>query len=43
VLAMAKWISGEMDAVLSSTFKTQKLSHEVPYWKNGEQGFWYAN
>jgi len=38
---MAKWISGEMDAVLSSTFEIQKYSHGVPYWENGEQGFWH--
>ncbi len=33
---MARWISGEMDAMLSGAFKIQKHSHEVPYWKNGE-------
>jgi len=36
-ITMAEWISGEMDAVLSSTFETQKHSHEVPYWKMGSK------
>ncbi len=39
--SMAKWISGEMDAVLSGKSEIQKHSCEVPYWKNGEQCFWH--
>jgi len=35
---IAKWISGEMDAVL---FEIQKHLCEVPCWKNREQGFWH--
>jgi len=40
---MAKWVSGEMDAVLSGTYEIQKHSSKVPCWKNGEQDFWYDN